>query len=258
MKHVSLLLIIVLAGLYAFAQQSLTIPYQALVRDANGNPVANQQIEAKITLLQDSIAGTEVFSEVHQLTTNSFGQMEIQIGSSDTTAFDNIDWSASKMYIKLEVDLEGGTNNQEIGTHQLLAVPYAKYAELDFETIVGENSDIYTRADVRRKDILLSIELIRQIMNKMPSTGDIKAQTPNVLHWKIPKGESYKKMECTRGEYGYYVVADGSEYPRRVNVRGPSYTHAVSLLEDMIIDQNIADVAGLMVSLHTYPPEIER
>jgi hypothetical protein len=129
MKHVSLLLIIVLAGLYAFAQQSLTIPYQALVRDANGNPVANQQIEAKITLLQDSIAGTEVFSEVHQLTTNSFGQMEIQIGSSDTTAFDNIDWSASKMYIKLEVDLEGGTNNQEIGTHQLLAVPYAKYAE---------------------------------------------------------------------------------------------------------------------------------
>jgi NADH-quinone oxidoreductase subunit D len=136
--------------------------------------------------------------------------------------------------------------------------PYAKYAELDFETIIGENSDIYTRADVRRKDILLSIDLIRQIMDKMPSTGDIKAETPNVLHWKIPQGETYKKMECTRGEFGYYVVADGSEYPRRVNVRGPSYTHAVSLLEDMIIDQNIADVAGLMVSLHTYPPEIER
>ncbi|MBN1199266.1 MAG: hypothetical protein JXA23_07935, partial [Bacteroidales bacterium] len=58
--------------------------------------------------------------------------------------------------------------------------------------------------------------------------------------------------------YGYYLVSDGSEYPRRVNVRGPSYTHAVSLLEKMIINCNIADVAGLMVSLHTYPPEIER
>lgn len=136
--------------------------------------------------------------------------------------------------------------------------PYLKYADLDFDAVIGKDSDIYTRADLRRKDLLLSVDLIRQIFDKMPEKGDIKAKTPNVLHWKVPKGETYSRAECTRGEYGYYMVSDGTEYPRRINVRGPSYTHAIALLEKMIINTNIADVAGLMVSLHTYPPEIER
>lgn len=136
--------------------------------------------------------------------------------------------------------------------------PYLMYSKLDFEPVTAQHSDIYNRADVRRRDILLSIDLIRQIITKMPGKGDIKAKTPNVLHWKVPAGETYVKSECTRGEFGYYLVSDNTEYPRRVNVRGPSYTHAVALLEDMIINENIADVAGLMVSLHTYPPEIER
>ena len=136
--------------------------------------------------------------------------------------------------------------------------PYLVYPQLDFEPITATHSDIYNRADVRRRDLLMSIDLIRQIMAKMPEKGEIRAETPNVLHWKVPAGETYSKAECTRGEYGYYMVSDGSEYPRRINVRGPSYTHAVSLLEKMIINCNLADIAGLMVSLHTYPPEIER
>ncbi|MCB1754787.1 MAG: NADH-quinone oxidoreductase subunit D [Gammaproteobacteria bacterium] len=136
--------------------------------------------------------------------------------------------------------------------------PYLVYPELDFEPVTAENADIYARADVRRRDLLLSIDLIRQILAKMPADGPVMAKLPNVLHWKIPYGETYVRGECSRGEYGYYVVTDGSGYPRRINVRGPSYTHAVSLLERMIVKTNISDVAGLMVSLHTYPPEIER
>ena len=84
------------------------------------------------------------------------------------------------------------------------------------------------------------------------------ASIPNVLHWKIPPGETYVRGECSRGEYGYYLVTDGSGYPRRVNVRGPSYTHAMALFERMVVNCNISDVAALLVSLHTYPPEIER
>ena len=106
--------------------------------------------------------------------------------------------------------------------------------------------------------MLVSIDLIRQILAKMPRSGPLMAKVPNVLHWKIPRGETYIRGECSRGEYGYYLVTDGSGYPRRVNVRGPSYTHAMALLERMIVNVNISDVAGLMVSLHTYPPEIER
>lgn len=136
--------------------------------------------------------------------------------------------------------------------------PYLKYSELDFEVITGKDSDAFTRADIRRREIHSTIDLIRQIMAKMPKSGEYMAKMPNVLHWKIPKGETYVRSECTRGEFGYYTVTDGTGYPRRINVRGPSYTHAVALMEKLAIDVNIADTAGLMVSLHTYPPEIER
>ncbi len=136
--------------------------------------------------------------------------------------------------------------------------PYLKYGELEFEPVGAGYSDIFTRADLRRRDMLVSVKLIRQILSRIPASGSFMAQVPNVLHWKVPAGQTYVNSECTRGEYGYYLVSDGSEFPRRVNVRGPSYTHAIALLEKMLPGTNIADVAGLAVSLHTYPPEIER
>ena len=136
--------------------------------------------------------------------------------------------------------------------------PYLVYPELDFEIVTGKDSAIYTRADVRRRDLLLSVDLIRQILVKMPKSGDVMAALPNVLHWKILRGETYVRGECSRGEYGYYLVTDGSRYPRRVNERGPSYTHSIALFERMVVNTNISDVAALLVSLHTYPPEIER
>jgi len=111
---------------------------------------------------------------------------------------------------------------------------------------------------VRRRDLLMGVDLIRQILAKMPEDGEFMAKVPNVLHWTVPRGETYVRGECTRGEYGYYLVSDGSGYPRRVNVRGPSYTHAVALMEKLVVGTNLADVAALMTSLHTYPPEIER
>jgi NADH-quinone oxidoreductase subunit D len=136
--------------------------------------------------------------------------------------------------------------------------PYLVYDQLDFEPVVMKESDIYTRSRVRWHDLIMTVDLIRQILAKMPDDGDIRAKTPNVLHWKIPKGETYIRSESSRGEYGFYIVSDGSEYPRRINLRGPSYVHAVSLLEKMLINSNIADVAATMVSLQTCPPEIER
>ena len=136
--------------------------------------------------------------------------------------------------------------------------PYLVYDQLDFETAHGKDSDIYTRAMVRRKDLLTSVNLIRQIMAKMPKDREIMAKMPNVLHWKVPKGQSYVRIEASRGEFGYFMTSDGTAYPRRVIVRGPSYTHAMSLFEKMLINANIADVAATMVSLHTCPPEIER
>lgn len=136
--------------------------------------------------------------------------------------------------------------------------PYLIYDQLDWDVFTLKDSDVYTRSLVRRDDLRNTVDLIRQIMAKMPDGGDIRAETPNVLHWKIPKGEVYVRSESSRGEYGYYMVSDGSTMPRRVNLRGPSYTHAIVVLEKLLVNANIADVHSIMVSLQTCPPEIER
>lgn len=197
---------------------------------------------------------------------DNLSEIEEIMNDIDKTLFDNAIFKKRSIglgYIDPEiVDKYGvtGPNARAAGIPKDVRkdYPYLVYDKLDFDVITGKDSDAFTRADIRRKEILASIDLIRQIMTRMPKTGDFIAKMPNVLHWKIPKNETYVRAECTRGEFGYYTVTDGSKYPRRINVRGPSYTHAVALMEKLAVDVNIADVAGLMVSLHTYPPEIER
>jgi len=136
--------------------------------------------------------------------------------------------------------------------------PYLKYAELDIKMITATTGDAYTRAKLRYDELLQSLDLITQILDKMPTEGEIQAKLPNVLHWKIPAGQTYIKAESTRGEHGFYMVSDGTKYPRRVFARGASYTHAISVLEKLAVNLSISDLAALMVSLHTCPPEIER
>ena len=135
--------------------------------------------------------------------------------------------------------------------------PYLAYPELDFDVVTTTGSDIYARAWVRRQEIQQSIDLIRQILARMPE-GPYCAKLPNMMTWRVPAGQTYVRAEATRGEMGYYVVTDGSDRIRRIHVRGPSYVHGVALLERMIPGTNIADLAPLMVSLQVCPPEIER
>ena len=136
--------------------------------------------------------------------------------------------------------------------------PYLIYDRLKFDVVTGSDSDVYERFMVRYRETWQSVDLIRQIMAGMPKEGTVHVAPPNVLNWTIPPGETYVRAEATRGEYGYYVVSDGSGYPRRVYVRGSSYTHVLALLPELAINTNIADMPGLMVSLHACPPEIER
>ena len=135
--------------------------------------------------------------------------------------------------------------------------PYLIYDKLNFDIILGTESDAYERALLRLEEILLSVNLISQILKNMPE-GPVRVKLPNVLHWRVPAGETFVRAESGRGEMGYYMVSDGTQFPRRVNVRGPSYTHAMALLEKLILGVSNADIAGLMASLQICPPEIER
>ncbi|MBN2830071.1 MAG: NADH-quinone oxidoreductase subunit D, partial [Candidatus Cloacimonetes bacterium] len=153
-----------------------------------------------------------------------------------------------------------GPNARACGVENDIRItnPYLKYPELEMEMITGTESDAYERAKLRYRELHQSLNLISQILDKMPEGGEIQAKLPNVLHWKIPAGQTYKRAESTRGEHGFYMVSDGTKYPRRVYARGASYTHAISVLEKLATNISISDLATLMVSLHTCPPEIER
>ena len=135
--------------------------------------------------------------------------------------------------------------------------PYEVYDKLDFEVPTAEGSDIWARALVRRAEVHQSIRIIRQVIEKMPS-GDYFNKFPNPQKWTIPAGDAYVRVESGRGEVGYYVASDGSQYPRRAHLRGAAYVHAITLLENILPGQNIADVSAIMNSLGTCAPEIER
>ena len=96
-------------------------------------------------------------------------------------------------------------------------------------------------------------------MEALPDIGGpIRSPIPNPLAWRVPAGESYARVESSKGELGYFVVSDGSEKPCRVHVRGPSAMHAVQVLEALVTGGRIEDVAQTMFSLDACPPEVDR
>ncbi len=135
--------------------------------------------------------------------------------------------------------------------------PYEVYDKLEFVVPTAEGGDIWARALVRRQEIRQSIRIIRQVIDKMPE-GPVYNKVPNPQKWHLPEGDAYSRVESVRGEIGFYLVSDGSIYPRRAHLRGAAYVHAVSLLERMLPGENIADVSAILNSLGACPPEIER
>ncbi len=123
MKKLFTSILLLITGLTTFAQTPTSFNYQAVLRDASGGILANQQVEIGVAILQGSASGTEVFSETHSVTTNNFGLANLQIGSVNTTGMENIDWSSGSYFIQISVD---GTI---MGTSQLLSVPFALHAK---------------------------------------------------------------------------------------------------------------------------------
>jgi hypothetical protein len=107
------------------------INYQAVARNSVGSVYVNQAISVKLTILAGGAAGAEQYSETHSVTTNGFGLFSLKIGGGTpvTGTFNDITWNTTNQFIKIEVDPTGGTNYTNIGTNELLSVPFALYAE---------------------------------------------------------------------------------------------------------------------------------
>jgi hypothetical protein len=105
------------------------ISYQAVARDAQGEAIASTSVNVRFTLHQGTPTGTTEYSETHELTTNAIGLFNTYFGSGTaiTSAFDSIVWSNTTKFLQVEIDL--GNGYVDMGTQQLMSVPYAYRAK---------------------------------------------------------------------------------------------------------------------------------
>ncbi len=115
----------------AFAQAPNAIPYQAVARDATGNLIPNQLISLRFTLHDSSANGNIVYQETHSATTNTLGLCNVNLGQGTPVQgiFSSINWKQNSKFLQVELDTAGGSNYTNMGTTQMLSVPYAIYAE---------------------------------------------------------------------------------------------------------------------------------
>ena len=143
MKKINLLfatIVLAISGL--FAQTPQQFKYQAVLRDASGVILASQAVDVNVAILKGSATGTEVFSEDHAVTSTAQGLININVGETEDLSV--ISWEDDTYFVKISVD---GT---EMGTSQLLSVPYAvnaKSAE-NAHWIKNVSNSIYYGEDV--------------------------------------------------------------------------------------------------------------
>ncbi len=131
MKKILSITAIFFGIMLAFAQAPEKMSYQAIIRNASGQLLQNQNVAVKASILQGSPSGTVVYSERLTGTTNTNGLLSAEIGTGTVISgnFSTINWSSGNYYLKTETDPNGGTNYTIAGTSQLLSVPYAMYAK---------------------------------------------------------------------------------------------------------------------------------
>lgn len=113
------------------AQTPQMFNYQGVARDLSGDPMTNQDISIRASIVQSSVSGPEVYSETHNTSTNELGLFTLQIGEGtvESGVFSDISWGSDNHFLKIEMDVNGGTNYELIGVSKLASVPYALYAE---------------------------------------------------------------------------------------------------------------------------------
>ncbi len=159
------------------------------------------------------------------------------------------------------------------------AQPYDVYAEMDFDIPIGRHGDCYDRYLVRVAEFRESVKIIRQCLEKMPP-GPVKVDNRKIApppraemkqsmealihHFKlysegyhVPAGETYTAVEAPKGEFGVYLVSDGSNKPYRCKIRAPGFAH-LQALEFLTKGHMLADAVANLGSLDIVFGEVDR
>lgn len=160
------------------------------------------------------------------------------------------------------------------------AQPYECYDEFEFKIPVGKNGDCYDRYLVRMEEMTQSILIIRQAIAKLrmeggevlargkitpPSRRDMKTSMEALIHhfklytegFHVPAGEVYAAVEAPKGEFGVYLVADGSNKPYRAKLRAPGFLH-LQAMDHMAKGHQLADVAAIIGTMDIVFGEVDR
>lgn len=157
--------------------------------------------------------------------------------------------------------------------------PYDVYAEMDFDIPVGKNGDCYDRYLLRVEEMYQSLKIIKQCIEKIPDgavkTSDRKIASPPktemkhsmealIHHFKlytegyhVPKGEIYAAVEAPKGEFGVFLVSDGTNKPYRCRIKAPGFAHLQGL-DFMSRGHMLADVVANIGSLDIVFGEVDR
>ncbi|MEJ0012947.1 MAG: NADH-quinone oxidoreductase subunit D [Bauldia sp.] len=215
----------------------------------------------------------KVVDDVDRLLTNNriFKQRNVDIGV--ITLEDAWKWGFSGVMVR------GSGAAWDLRKSQ----PYECYAELDFDIPVGKNGDCYDRYLIRMEEMRQSIRIMKQVIKLMnrpdgkgpvastdgkvvpPKRGEMKRSMEAIIHhfklytegYHVPAGEVYAAVEAPKGEFGVYLVADGSNKPYRCKIRAPGFAH-LSGMDHMTRGHMLADVTAILGSLDIVFGEVDR
>jgi NADH-quinone oxidoreductase subunit D len=160
------------------------------------------------------------------------------------------------------------------------AQPYECYDEFDFKIPIGKNGDCYDRYLCRMAEMRESTKIMQQAIAKLretpgdvltrgkiapPTRGEMKTSMEALIHhfklytegFHVPAGEVYAAVEAPKGEFGVYLVADGSNRPYRAKLRAPGYLH-LQAMDHVAKGHMLADIAAIIGTMDIVFGEVDR
>ncbi len=133
---------------------------------------------------------------------------------------------------------------------------YGIYNRFKFRVPLGDHGDIYDRYMVRMLEMRESIVILEQALKDVPG-GPVMDPKAKIRNFRPKPGEAYGRIEAPKGELGFYLISDGGPNPYRYRVRPPSLIN-LTILEDMCLGQNVADVVLIFGSVDIVLGEVDR
>ena len=157
--------------------------------------------------------------------------------------------------------------------------PYDAYDQVEFEVPVGKKGDCFDRYLVRIEEMRQSIKIINQCLNKIqsgpiaiednkitpPKRNQMKKSMEALIHhfklftegYRVPEGQIYTAVEAPKGEFGVYLISDGSSKPYKCKIRAPGFTH-LQAMDYLIKGHMLADVPAVLGSMDIVFGEVDR